>query len=98
MLKFRRRIKTVDKKSVRELFKAIEEQFNFDLVELDRYKEVVNRRRNKSDFIENSVSKQDFDLIQEYLEIENEASSIEMEEAFVRGFSTAYQLLIDSLI
>ena len=88
----------VDKKSVRELFKAIEEQFNFDLVELDRYKEVVNRRRNKSDFIEYSVSKQDFDLIQEYLEIENEASSIEMEEAFVRGFSTAYQLLIDSLI
>ena len=88
----------VDKKSVRELFKAIEEQFNFDLVELDRYKEVVNRRRNKSDFIENSVSKQYFDLIQEYLEIENEASSIEIEEAFVRGFSTAYQLLIDSLI
>lgn len=88
----------VDKKSVRELFKAIEEQFNFDIVELDRYKEVVNRRRNKSDLIENSVSKQDFDLIQEYLEIENEASSIEMEEAFVRGFSTAYQLLIDSLI
>ncbi len=88
----------VDKKSVRELFKAIEEQFNFDLVELDRYKEVVNRRRNKSDLIENSVSKQDFDLIQEYLEIENEASSIEMEEAFVKGFSTAYQLLIDSLM
>lgn len=88
----------VDKKSVRELFKAIEEQFNFDLVELDKYKEVVNRRRNKSDLIENSVSKQDFDLIQEYLEIENEASSIEMEEAFVKGFSTAYQLLIDSLI
>ena len=74
----------VDKKSVRELFKAIEEQFNFDLVELDKYKEVVNRRRNKSDLIENSVSKQDFDLIQEYLEIENEASSIEMEEAFVK--------------
>lgn len=88
----------VDKKFVRELFKAIEEQFNFDLVELDKYKEVVNRRRNKSDLIENSVSKQDFDLIQEYLEIENEASSIEMEEAFVKGFSTAYQLLIDSLI
>lgn len=88
----------VDKKSVRELFKAIEEQFNFDLVETDKYKDVVNRRRSKSNLIENSVSKQDFDLIQEYLEIENEASSIEMEEAFVRGFSTAYQLLIDSLI
>lgn len=88
----------VDKKSVRELFKAIEEQFNFELVEVDKYKEVVNRKRNKSDLIENSISKQDFDLLQEYLEIENEASSIEMEEAFVKGFSTAYQLLIDSLI
>ena len=33
----------VDKKSVRELFKAIEEQFNFDLVELDRYKEGINQ-------------------------------------------------------
>lgn len=88
----------VDKKSVRELFNAIEEQFNIDLVQLDKYKEVVSRRRNKSNLIENSVSKQDFDLIQEYLEIENEASSIEMEEAFVKGFSTAYQLLIDSLM
>lgn len=88
----------VDKKSVRELFNAIEEQFNIDLVQLDKYKEVVSRRRNKSNLIENSVSKQDFDLIQEYFEIENEASSIEMEEAFVKGFSTAYQLLIDSLM
>ena len=87
----------VDKKSVRELFKAIEEQFNIELVEVDKYNEVVSRRRNKADLIENSVSKQDFELIQEYLEIENEASSIEMEEAFVKGFSTAYQLLIDSL-
>ena len=87
----------VDKKSVRELFKAIEEQFNIELVEVDKYKEVASRRRNKADLIGNSVSKQDFELIQEYLEIENEASSIEMEEAFVKGFSTAYQLLIDSL-
>lgn len=88
----------VDKKSVRELFKAIEEQFNFDLVELYRYKEVVNRRKYQSEIIENELSRQDFDLLQEYLEIENEVSSIEMEEAFVKGFSTAYQLLIDSLI
>ena len=98
MLKIKKEDKMVDKKSVRELFNAIEEQFNIDLVQLDKYKEVVSRRRNKSNLIENSVSKQDFDLKQEYLEIENEASSIEMEEAFVKGFSTAYQLLIDSLM
>ena len=86
-----------DKKSVRELFKAIEEQFDFELVEIDSYKEVVNRRKNKSNLIEKSFNKQDYDLIQEYFEIENEVSAIEREEAFVKGFSTAYQLLIDSL-
>ncbi len=88
----------VDKKSVRELFKALEEQFNFDLVALDKYKEVTSRRKKQSEIIENELSKQDFDLVQEYLELDNEVSSVEMEEAFVKGFSTAYQLLIDSLI
>ena len=88
----------VDKKSVRELFKALEEQFNFDLVELDRYKEVTRKKKKQSEIIENELSKQDFDLVQEYLELDNEVSSVEMEEAFVKGFSTAYQLLIDSLV
>ncbi len=87
----------VDKKSVRELFKAIEESFNFELVENGRYKEATNRRKNKIDAIQNSVSKQDFDLLQEYIEIENEVSSIEMEEVFVKGFSVAMQLIVDSL-
>ena len=31
----------VDKKSVRELFKAIEEQFNIELVEVDKYKNIL---------------------------------------------------------
>ena len=35
----------VDKKSVRELFKALEEQFNFDLVALDKYKEVTSQKK-----------------------------------------------------
>ena len=87
----------VDKKSVRELFKVIEEQFNFELVENEIYKEIINRRRNKEDFIKNSISEHDFDLLQEYLEIENEASSVEMEEAFVKGFSAAIQLIVESL-
>lgn len=87
----------VDKKSVKELYKAIEETLNFEIVDKESYKEVVNRRRNKADLIESSISKENFDLLQEYLEIENEVSSIEMEEAFVKGFSTACQLIIDSL-
>lgn len=87
----------VDKKSVRELYSAIEETFNFELVKKHSYKEAANRRSNKEDFIRNSISQQEFDLLQEYIELENEVSAIEMEEAFVKGFSTACQLIIDSL-
>ena len=87
----------LDKKSVRELFKAFEETFNFELVEEESYKEATNRRKAKMDLIENSISKQDLDLLQEYIELENEVSSIEMEESFVKGFSTACQLIMDSL-
>lgn len=87
----------VDKKSVRELYKEIEETFNFELVKKDSYKEATNRRSNKEDLIRNSISQQEFDLLQEYIELENEVSAIEMEEAFVKGFSTACQLIIDSL-
>ena len=90
-------MKMVDKKAIRELFRAIEENFNFELVEDGNYKEAVNRRKAKLNFIQNSVSKQDFDLLQEYIEIENEVSAIEMEEVFVKGFSIAFQLIIDSL-
>ena len=97
---YAKRMKEVDmvgKKSVRELVKGIEESFNFELVENGKYKEATNRRKNKIDAIQNSVSKQDFDLLQEYIEIENEVSSIEMEEVFVKGFSVAMQLIVDSL-
>ena len=86
-----------DKKSIRELYDEIEESFNFDLVEKKHYKEAVARRREKSDLLENCLSQEDFDLVQEYIEKDNEVSAIEMEEAFVKGFSMAYKFLMDSL-
>lgn len=87
----------VDKKVIRELFRAVEEKFNFELVKCEKYKEVVKRRRNKADFIEKNISEEDFELLQEYIEIENEVTAIELEEAFVKGFSTAVQLIRESL-
>lgn len=87
----------MDKKAVRELYKGIEEILSKELVKNDKYKEIVNRRSAKEDEIKSDVSKSEFDLIQEYIEIENEASAAEMEEAFVKGFTMAFQLLIDSL-
>lgn len=87
----------VSKKSIKELFALLEESINKDLVNDDEYKEVIYRRNMKSDLIETSFSKDEFDLLQEYLEIESEISSIQMEKAFIGGFSFAFQLVLDSL-
>lgn len=87
----------MDKKAIRELYKGIEEDLSVELTNNKKYKEIVNRRRNKEEVIRTDLSNSEFELIQEYIEIENEASAVEMEEAFVKGFSIAYLLLIDSL-
>ncbi len=86
------------KTSVRELFISFEESINEKIVKKEEYKAAMARRNEKSDLMKNCYSKEDFCLLQEYLEIENEISSIEMEEAFVNGFSIAVELLIDSLM
>lgn len=87
----------VSKKSIKELFALLEESINKDLVNDEEYKEAISRRDIKSDLIETTYSKDEFDLLQEYLEIESKISSIQMEKAFIGGFSFAFQLVLDSL-
>lgn len=86
-----------DKKSVRKLYSSIEEEFSQEFISLESYKEVAKRRNKKEDVLKNCVSEEDFELIQEFIEIKNEITSLEVEEAFIKGFSMAYQLLIDSV-
>jgi len=87
----------MDKVSVRELFAIIDDDFSSEVTKCENYKEVKSRELAKRKVIESCLSKEDLDLIEEYLEIKNEIVSIEIEEAFVKGFSMAYQLLIDSI-
>lgn len=86
-----------DKKSIRELYLSVETKLNDDLVLMDSYKEIVNRRNEKEEFLENQLTETNFKLFQEYVDIESEMQGLEMEEAFIRGFSIAYQLFVDSL-
>lgn len=85
------------KKSIKELFALLEESINENLVNDDEYKEAIYRRNMKSNLIKTAYSKYEFDLLQEYLEIESEISSMQMEKAFIDGFSFAFQLVLDSL-
>ena len=85
------------KKSIKELFTLLEESINVELTNDERYKEAICRRNTKSELIETCFSKDEFDILQEYLEIKNEIESIQMEKAFESGFSIAFQLILDSL-
>ena len=87
----------VEKKSIKDLFALLEESINEDIANDEEYKEAIYRRDIKLDLIEKSYSKEEFDLLQEYIEIKNELGSIQMEKAFISGFSFAIQLIMDSL-
>lgn len=86
-----------DKKEIRKIYLSIEENFNNELVELDSYKEISNRVKEKEDLLETCLTRNDFELFEEYLDTEVESTNLVMEESFIKGFSMAYKLLIDSL-
>lgn len=86
-----------DKKEIRKIYLSIEENFNNELVELDSYKEISNRVKEKEELLETYLTRNDFELFEEYLDIKVETTNLIMEESFIKWFSMAYKLLVDSL-
>lgn len=62
-----------------------------------RYTDNLSKCISIEDKLEKVVDTETFDLITKALEYQNEMSSVEMEEAFVEGFSLAVSLLLESL-
>lgn len=86
-----------DKKEIRKLYLSIEEEFNCELILLDSYKEIMSRINREEELLETCLNKNDYKLFENYMETENEITALIMEESFIKGFSVAYKLLIDSL-
>lgn len=86
-----------DKKEIRKLYLSIEEEFNCELILLDSYKEIMSRINREEELLETCLNKNDYKLFENYMETENEMTALIMEESFIKGFSVAYKLLIDSL-
>lgn len=87
----------MDKISIRELFATIDEDLSSEVIKKEKYKEAKNREYTKKAMLKSCLSEENLTLVEEYSEIKSELATIEIEEAFVKGFSIAYQLLIDSL-
>lgn len=86
-----------DREEIRKLYLSIEEEFNCELILLDSYKEIMSRVNREEELLETCLNKNDYKMFENYMEIENEMTALIMEESFVKGFSVAYKLLIDSL-
>lgn len=62
-----------------------------------RYTDNLSKCISIEDKLEKLVDKETFGLITKTLEYQNEMSSVEMEEAFIEGFSLAVSLLLEAL-
>ncbi len=62
-----------------------------------RYTDTLSKCISIEDKLEKLVDKETFDLITTALEYQNEMSSVEMEEAFIEGFSLAVSLLLEAI-
>lgn len=87
-----------DTEIVKKLYYYLEEDFNKDLVKLNSYKEIEQRRSEKEKLLENCLSQTDYKLFDEYITCESEIESFVMQQAFIKGFKLANKLIIESLI
>ena len=62
-----------------------------------RYHKVVSKSSDLQDKLKRLVDKDVFDLIDKELEYQSEIASIEMEYAYVGGFSFAIKLLLEGV-
>ena len=63
-----------------------------------RYHKVVSKSAALQERLKSLVDKDIFDLIDKELEYQNEITSIEMEYAYVGGFSFAVSLILEAIM
>lgn len=86
-----------DKESISKLYLSLEQELNNDIASLEVYNTLTNHREKKEKILERILTKKNTKIFDEYITIESEIEVLEMQEAFIKGFSSAYKLLIDSL-
>lgn len=86
-----------DKKTIRKLFLAVEEEFYYSLTKHPQYKEIFKRREIAEEVLINSISYDAFHLFDDATSLQNEMTAFYVEEAYVKGFSDANKLREEAL-
>lgn len=85
------------KKTIRTLYELIEEELYKEIYNSSKYKEISNRYNIQEELLKNCTREDEFEIYEQCVECNNELNWLYTEEAFLKGFSMAIQLFMDSL-
>lgn len=86
-----------NKKTIRKIYKLVQEELYKDIYNTSKYKEISNKYDIQEELLKNCIGEDDFEIYEKCVEYNSELSWLDTEEAFIKGFSMGIQLVIDSL-
>ena len=87
----------MDKQTIKELYNLLQKKLNEELINTDKYKEISGRYDIADEILKNSLTKEEYSLYEDVMNIYSELMDFETEEGFVKGFSIANKLRDESL-
>ncbi|MGN1298674.1 MAG: DUF6809 family protein [Candidatus Scatovivens sp.] len=86
-----------NKKSIRELYRLIQEDFSKEIVKTDKYKKVSEKSCDLYNQVKNAITDEEYNLFVDFVDSYTDQMVIEIEEYFVKGFSMANKFRDDAL-
>ena len=87
----------MDKQTIRKLYNLLQKKLNDEITSTDKYKEIAGRCDIADEILKNSLTKEEYFLYEDVMNIYSELMDFETEEGFVKGFSIANKLRDESL-
>lgn len=86
-----------NKKTIKKLFEAVERDFYYSLGNNKEYNEISHKIGQNEELLKNYLNKEQFKIYNNLSDYQAELESVEIEESFINGFKTAYDLYRDTL-
>lgn len=86
-----------DKEEIRKLYNLLQEELSKEIFETDRYKEILGRCDISEEIMRNSLTKDEYSVFEDFMDIYSELVDFEIEEGFIKGFSIANKFRDESL-
>lgn len=87
----------MSKVSIEDLYENLQENIVEDISEDNKLKSLWKEINELDDILKNSISKDDYDIFDEFLSKELELMDLERKKAFAYGYKLSNKLMIDSL-